>query len=58
MGFWIMLISFILGVGLLISGLTSKSKGKAATSKSFLSKLSSSAGIILIGFSVYLAWPK
>lgn len=56
MGFWIMLISFILGLGLLIFGFSSK--GKTAPSKSYLSKLSSLMGIALVVFAIYLAWPK
>ncbi|MFL2132406.1 hypothetical protein [Desemzia sp. FAM 24101] len=56
MGFWIMMISFILGVGLLINGFIPK--GKTGPSKSYLSKLSSLTGITLIGFAIYLGWPK
>lgn len=56
MGFWIMLTSFILGLGLLISGFNPKEKKPHF--KEILSSFSVIIGIVLIGFAVYLAWPK
>ena len=56
MGFWIMLGSFILGLTLLVLGFSSK--GLPPSSKRSLNKISSLIGIILVGFAIYLAWPK
>lgn len=56
MGFWIMLISLILGLGLLIFGFSSNEKKPHF--KRDLNKLSAVTGLVLIGFAVYLAWPK
>ena len=56
MGFWIMLIAFILGLGLLISGF-SPNKQKSHFKRD-VNKLSAVTGLVLIGFAVYLDWPK
>lgn len=56
MGFWIMFISFVLGLVLLISGFNPKEKKPHF--KEILSRFSVIIGLVLIGFAVYLAWPK
>ena len=56
MGFWIMLISFVFGWGFLIFGFDLK--GKGTHFKRTLNKFSAIIGLILIGFAIYLAWPK
>ncbi|MFL2101424.1 hypothetical protein [Desemzia sp. FAM 23991] len=56
MGFWIMLLSFICGLGLFIFGFDFKGKGTHFSGN--LSKFGAVIGLILIGFAVYLAWPK
>jgi len=52
MGFWIMILSFILGIGSLYYGGVKK-KGTSTTNKATIF-----LGIILIIGSVYLALPK